>query len=116
MKGAALTAAVWALAVGTAFAGGTAPVRAGYNIDFNLTSGTGAGLPANTFGAAAGQAGVWNSLGTAGITRCGAGGDRIFRCARSGPRPNRGSGRGAGHAGRPPRAYRLGTDEHVPGR
>jgi hypothetical protein len=67
MKRSIWAAAVWAGIAGAALAGGTAPERAGYNIDFNAPSGTGAGLPPNTFGGAAGQAGVWNSIGTSAI-------------------------------------------------
>lgn len=35
---------------------------AGFNIDMNRTSGTGAGVPASSYGAAAGQAGIWNNF------------------------------------------------------
>lgn len=36
-----------------------------FNIDFNRTSGNGAGAPSATFGGAAGQAGTWNSITSA---------------------------------------------------
>jgi len=66
MKGALPAIATAVLATATALAG-EALTRSGFNIDFNATSGVGAGVPAATFGAAADQPGVWNSIGTAAI-------------------------------------------------
>ncbi|HYD02107.1 MAG TPA: right-handed parallel beta-helix repeat-containing protein [Phycisphaerales bacterium] len=60
-----MAAAAWLLA--TVAFGGESLTRSGFNIDFNLTAGTGSGVPASTFGGAAGQPGVWNSVGTGGV-------------------------------------------------
>ena len=56
----ALSASMLAAVAGTAF--GQADK---YNIDFNKTSGNGAGVPANTYGGAANQPGFWNSITSA---------------------------------------------------
>ncbi len=56
----ALSASMLAAVAGTAF--GQADK---YNIDFNTTSGLGAGVPANSYGGAANQPGFWNSITSA---------------------------------------------------
>ncbi len=56
----ALSASMLVAVAGTAF--GQADK---YNIDFNKTSGNGAGVPANTYGGAANQPGFWNSITSA---------------------------------------------------
>jgi predicted outer membrane repeat protein len=59
----ALSASILATVAGTAF--GQADR---YNVDLNRTSGTGAGVPASTYGGAARQPGVWNSITSASAT------------------------------------------------